>query len=366
MVNMTTSNKHIESIEPIETPMSLRKRIVLSDSDAAFINQSRETIRKIIYKEDQRVMVVVGPCSIHDPVAALDYAKRLVKMQENLPHLFLVMRVYFEKPRTNIGWKGLVNDPDMDGSCNISKGLGIARKLFSDITKLRIPIASEVLDPMTPQFYSDYISWGAIGARTTESQTHREVASGLSFPVGFKNATDGDLQVAIDAIKTSRTGHSFLGLNAYGELSTVTTFGNPDLHVVLRGGKDKPNNDRDSIAKVEKQLKENGFPLSLMVDCSHKNCLGNPEIQVNVLNDVGDQIEEGNDSITSVMIESNIKAGKQKPPTKEKKVLEYGVSVTDGCVSVDTTEAMLTKFDKKVAAKGTKKQDQVHAIEAWM
>ncbi|PMP72821.1 MAG: 3-deoxy-7-phosphoheptulonate synthase, partial [Calditerrivibrio nitroreducens] len=237
-----TTNLNVKELIPIVAPYYLRQIFPLSEDDAIFVTNSREQAKNILFGDDKRLMVVVGPCSIHDPIAAIDYATRLVNLAEKVKDkIFIVMRVYFEKPRTTIGWKGLINDPDMDGSHLISKGLGIARKLLYDITKLRLPVACEMLDTITPQYLSDMITWGAIGARTTESQPHREMASGLSFPVGFKNGTDGNLKVAVDAMLTALRPHSFLGINGEGKTSIVKTTGNRFVHIVLRGGAERPN-----------------------------------------------------------------------------------------------------------------------------
>jgi 3-deoxy-7-phosphoheptulonate synthase len=285
--------------------------------------------------------VVVGPCSIHDTEAAIEYAKRLKKLSNTVSdQLLLVMRVYFEKPRTTVGWKGLINDPDMNGTHNISKGLGIARGLLSRITAMELPVANEMLDPITPEYVADMISWGAIGARTTESQTHREMASGLSFPVGFKNGTDGNLQIAIDAMKSAQHPHSFLGINREGRTSIIQTTGNPDVHIVLRGGSRKPNYHADDICHTEEILTKNGLIPTIMVDCSHGNSNKDYNKQADVLDSVITQIEAGNNSISGVMIESFLSAGNQKLPADVSQ-LQYGVSITDACIDWSTTEKIL-------------------------
>ncbi|MFH1028931.1 MAG: 3-deoxy-7-phosphoheptulonate synthase, partial [Pseudomonadota bacterium] len=253
-----TNNLKITAITPIIAPADLRQVFPLSDRDRSFVSRSREQIKEIILRKDRRLMVVVGPCSIHDTEAAVEYAKRLSRLSKQVEdQLLLIMRVYFEKPRTTVGWKGLINDPDMDGTHLISKGLGIARGLLSRITALEVPVANEMLDPITPEYVADMISWGAIGARTTESQTHREMSSGLSFPVGFKNGTDGNLQIAIDAMKAAQHPHSFLGINREGRTSIIQTSGNPDVHIVLRGGSRKVNYHPEDIASTEESLKKN-------------------------------------------------------------------------------------------------------------
>ncbi|MCW9049714.1 MAG: 3-deoxy-7-phosphoheptulonate synthase, partial [Deltaproteobacteria bacterium] len=284
-----------------------------------------------------------------DPIAAIDYARRLAKLAQELQdQLFIIMRVYFEKPRTTVGWKGLINDPDLDGSHKISKGLGVARQLFCAITELKLPIASEMLDPITPQYLSDMISWGAIGARTTESQTHREMASGLSFPVGFKNGTDGGLKIALDAMAAACRSHSFLGINYEGRSSIVQTAGNPDIHMVLRGGEKSPNYYPEDIAKTTKLLKQKKLPSAIMVDCSHANSYKDHRRQGEVLENVVAQLIENPGTISGVMIESNLKAGNQIIP-EDLSQLKFGVSITDECVDWETTVQMLTRAFTKLA-----------------
>lgn len=344
-----TNNINVLDVTPIIAPEDLKQVFPLSLKNAAFVNQSRNRIKKILRGEDQRLMVVVGPCSIHDPSAAMDYAQRLVKLARELEdQLFIIMRVYFEKPRTTVGWKGLINDPDLDGSHQISKGLGVARQLFCAISDLGLPIASEMLDPITPQYLSDMISWGAIGARTTESQTHREMASGLSFPVGFKNGTDGGLKIALDAMGAALREHSFLGINHEGRTAIVHTAGNPDVHIVLRGGDNAPNYFPQDIAKTAALLKEKQLPSAIMVDCSHANSNKNHALQGKVLESILEQQLEFPGRITGVMIESNINAGNQSIP-EDPKQLEYGVSVTDKCVDWKTTEQMLRNAAGRLA-----------------
>ncbi|HDR47018.1 MAG TPA: 3-deoxy-7-phosphoheptulonate synthase, partial [Geoalkalibacter subterraneus] len=306
----------------------------------------------IIHQRDRRLMVVVGPCSIHDPRSAIDYAERLANLHRELSdELLLVMRVYFEKPRTTIGWKGLINDPDLNGTHQISKGLGVARRLLSSITDLELPVAGEMLDPITPHYLADLVSWGAIGARTTESQTHREMSSGLSFPIGFKNGTDGNLQIALDAMAAARHSHRFLGINNEGRSSIVHTIGNPDTHIVLRGGNDKPNYSAEDIARVEELLTRNDLNQAIMVDCSHANSRKNHDQQDQVMLDVIDQIKNGNRSICALMIESNIHAGNQ-PMKQTLSELQYGVSITDKCVDWETTERMLRHAAQQLRENG--------------
>ena len=336
-----TNNLKITGITPIIAPADLRQVFPLSAAHAGFVNRSREQLKDILQRRDPRLMVVVGPCSIHDPEAAVDYAKRLAALARRVDdQLMLVMRVYFEKPRTTVGWKGLINDPDMNGSHLISKGLGIARGLLLRITALEVPVANEMLDPITPEYVADMISWGAIGARTTESQTHREMSSGLSFPVGFKNGTDGNLQIAMDAMKAAQHPHSFLGINREGRTSIIQTTGNPDVHIVLRGGSRKVNYHAEDIALTEESLKKNGLFPTIMVDCSHGNSNKDFQQQPEVLECVVRQVMDGNNSISGVMIESNLEAGSQKIATDPGQ-LKYGVSITDACIDWSTTERVL-------------------------
>ncbi|MDO9069849.1 MAG: 3-deoxy-7-phosphoheptulonate synthase [Deltaproteobacteria bacterium] len=336
-----TNNLKITGITPIIAPADLRQVFPLSEKDRAFVSKSRERIKDIIQRRDRRLMVVVGPCSIHDTEAAIEYAERLATLSKRVENqLLLIMRVYFEKPRTTVGWKGLINDPDMNSTHLISKGLGIARGLLSRITALEVPVANEMLDPITPEYVADMISWGAIGARTTESQTHRELASGLSFPIGFKNGTDGNLQVAMDAMKAAMHPHSFLGINREGRTSIIQTSGNPDVHMVLRGGSRKVNYHPADIAHTEESLKKNGLLPTIMVDCSHGNSNKDYQKQPDVLECVVDQLLGSNTSICGVMIESNLEAGSQKIPTDIGQ-LKYGVSITDACINWSTTERIL-------------------------
>ncbi|MGH7916500.1 MAG: 3-deoxy-7-phosphoheptulonate synthase [Candidatus Binataceae bacterium] len=331
---------HVIATEPLIAPSRLKNELPVTPAMAADIIEARETVRRIIAGRDERLLCVVGPCSIHDPAAALDYAKRLVKLRRVLDHrLFLMMRVYFEKPRTTVGWKGLISDPGMDDSCDMQEGLRIARRLLLDITSLGMPAGTEMLDPITPQYIADLISWSAIGARTTESQTHREMASGLSMPVGFKNTTEGNLQAAINAIESARRPHSFLGINQDGMTATVRTTGNPDTHVVLRGGR-TPNYDERSIAECVALLDKAGLAPRVMVDCSHAQTAKDYRKQPAVLGALVEQINAGSHAIMGVMLESNIDAGNQ-PLTHNRAELRYGVSVTDPCIDWPTTEKCL-------------------------
>ena len=336
-----TTNLNVRSMTPIIAPSDLKQVFPLSEQAAEFVTQSRQQVKNIIHNRDRRLMIVVGPCSIHDPQAAIDYARRLAKLNQELAdQLLLVMRVYFEKPRTTIGWKGLINDPDLNGSHQISKGLGVARNLLCAVTNLSLPIACEMLDPITVQYLSDMVSWGAIGARTTESQPHREMASGLSFPIGFKNGTDGNLQIAVHAIDAATHSHNFLGIDRDGRTAIVETNGNPDGHMVLRGGGGKPNYDAESIAHAEGLMTKAGLQPSIMVDCSHANSYKDHDRQEEVLNNVIEQLAAGNASINSLMIESNIEADSQ-PLSDDIDALQYGMSITDKCIDWPTTERLL-------------------------
>ncbi len=349
-----TNNLKIKSITPIIAPADLRQVFPLSEEASEFVSSSRTAIKNILQGKDSRLMVVVGPCSIHDPIGAHEYAHRLATLATELSdQLFLIMRVYFEKPRTTVGWKGVINDPDMNGTHQISKGLGIARGLLSKITSHRLPIATEMLDPITPEYLADHLSWGAIGARTTESQTHRELASGLSFPIGFKNGTDGNLQIAIDAMIAALHPHHFLGINRDGLTSIVQTTGNPDVHMVLRGGK-MPNYHPEDITSTETMLKKAGLFPTIMVDCSHGNSEKNHENQPKVLNAVIDQIATGNRSISGVMIESYLEDGNQPMPN-DLAQMKYGVSITDKCISWATTEHILREAHARLKKFGGRK-----------
>lgn len=346
---MSLENSNIASIQRLVTPQQFKKQFPVNDSISAHVEQSRLTLRNILDRKDKRLIVIVGPCSVHDTKAAIDYAKRLAKLADELKDdLFIVMRVYFEKPRTTVGWKGLINDPYLDGSFQIEKGMSIGRQLMIDINELGLPIANEALDPIAPQYMQDLISWSAIGARTTESQTHREMASGLSVPIGFKNGTDGGLEVAINALQSASNGHSFLGIDDSGKVSIVHSSGNEYSHIVLRGGGGKQNYDSVNVKLTERELAANNLPSNIMVDCSHANSSKNPELQPLVLENISQQILEGNKSLIGVMLESHINAGTQAL-TADKSKLEYGVSITDGCIDWPTTESALRKLAKKLS-----------------
>jgi len=350
-----TNNLKIKSITPIIAPIDLRQVFPLSEKSGICVSNSRSDIVKILNGKDKRLMVVVGPCSIHDPKGALEYAEKLAALSKKVgEEMLLIMRVYFEKPRTTVGWKGLINDPDMNGTHQISKGLGIARGLLCKVTEMGLPVATEMLDPISPEYLADLLSWGAIGARTTESQTHRELASGLSFPIGFKNGTDGNMQIAFDAMKAALHPHSFLGVNRDGLTSIIQTNGNPDVHVVLRGGSKKPNYYPEDIAKTEEMLTKAGLNPTVMVDCSHGNSEKKYDRQPLVMKSVIDQIEAGNSSISGVMIESYLKEGNQPMPA-DPADLAYGVSITDSCINWETTEQVLLEAHERLKACGGRK-----------
>lgn len=334
------NNVNVVSQDLLLTPEEIKQRIPITEQAEETVLAGRTTMQRILDRQDPRLCLVVGPCSIHDLDAAHDYARRLKKLADEVSDtLFLIMRVYFEKPRTTTGWKGLINDPHMDDTFHVEEGLQTARSLLMDLAEMGLPTGTEALDPITPQYISDLITWTAIGARTTESQTHREMASGLSTPVGFKNGTDGNLKVAINALHSVSEPHSFLGINQYGQCAVIRTGGNRYGHVVLRGGT-KPNYDSVAIALCEKELAASNLPANIIVDCSHSNSNKDPALQPLVLSDCVHQILEGNQSIVGFMIESNIQAGNQSIP-KDLSQLKYGVSVTDPCVDWEATEKML-------------------------
>lgn len=337
----STENVNVAGYQPLMTPEALKERLPLFGATLEHVRRNRRIIRDILDRKDHRIFVVVGPCSIHDVDAALDYANRLKALADDVQDtLVLVMRVYFEKPRTSTGWKGLINDPEMNDSFKIEKGLHIGRRLLLKLSALGLPTSTEALDPISPQYLHDIITWSAIGARTTESQTHREMSSGLSSPVGFKNGTDGGLDVAINALKAVASPHRFLGIDPRGQVSVIHTRGNAHAHIVLRGGNGLTNYDAQSVAACEAACRKAGVTTNIMIDCSHANSLKKPEKQPEVFADVVQQIEQGNQSIIGVMLESNINSGRQDIPT-DLKDLKYGVSVTDGCVDWATTEQMI-------------------------
>lgn len=337
---------NVLNFDPMPSPEDIHARLPLSEQAARTVMQGRETLRNILERKDHRLFVVVGPCSIHDPVAGLDYARRLKVLADAVSEtLLLVMRVYFEKPRTTTGWKGYINDPDMDDSFHVDQGMKKARQFLHDVAEIGLPAGTEALDPISPQFIGDLIAWTAIGARTTESQTHREMASGLSTPVGFKNGTNGDVSIAINAILSSSRPHSFLGINGQGRTSIVRTRGNRYGHLVLRGGEGRPNYDTVSVRMAEQALAKAGLPPNIVIDCSHANSFKRPELQPLVMADVVNQVRLGNKSVVGVMIESNLEAGNQPIP-EDLTQLKYGCPVTDACVDWESTEKMLRDADQ--------------------
>jgi 3-deoxy-7-phosphoheptulonate synthase len=334
-------NVHVRECARLISPRQLKQEFPVSPASLKTVAEGRETVRAILQRKDRRPLVVVGPCSIHDPAGALEYAVRLQKVRDKVKdRMEIVMRVYFEKPRTTIGWKGLINDPNMDGSTDIEAGLRLACRLLGEITGMGMPAATEFLDPIVPQYTADFVTWAAIGARTTESQTHREMASGLSMPVGFKNGTDGSLQVAIDAMGAAMHPHSFVGIDQDGMTSVIRTTGNPWGHVVLRGGNKLTNYDPESIAQAAQRLGQANLSPVLMVDCSHANSGKKPEKQEDVWKSVIAQRIEGNDAIIGLMVESYLHQGTQPIPA-DKADLKYGVSVTDPCLDWDSTERLI-------------------------
>ena len=348
MNDIQVDDLNVLSEETLVTPEKLKELVPASDHALETVSGGRLAIKNILKREDPRLFLIVGPCSIHDMKAAMDYAERLKKLSDEVEDtLLLVMRVYFEKPRTTTGWKGFINDPHMNDSFNITEGLTQGRKLLVDLAEMGLPTSTEALDPVTPQYLQDLISWSAIGARTTESQTHREMASGLSSSVGFKNGTDGGLEVAINALQSVSAPHRFLGINHRGEVSVIHTRGNKHAHIVLRGGGGRPNYDSVSISICEEQLLKAGIPTNIMEDCSHANSNKDASLQPLVMNNVANQIVEGNQSIVGLMVESHLKFGNQKIP-ENLADLEYGVSVTDACVSWETTEEMIRSLRDKV------------------
>jgi 3-deoxy-7-phosphoheptulonate synthase len=332
---------NISSNRALPSPRELLTRVPRTEAQADFVAQSRNAIHRIIFGDDTRLLLVVGPCSIHDVASGREYAKHLAELSREVSdRILLVMRVYFEKPRTTTGWKGLIMDPHLDGSCDINAGLPLAREFLRTVIDLGLPTATELLDPITPQYIADLICWSAIGARTTESQTHRQMASGLSMPLGFKNGTDGSIQTAINAIKAARAPQTFLGINEDGQASAVTTRGNPNCHLVLRGGAHGPNYGANHVAAAEKLLRAAGLPAPIMVDCSHDNSGKQPERQPDVFADVLAQRLAGRDCLIGAMIESNLHAGRQPEPINGA-ALRPGVSITDACIDWGTTERVI-------------------------
>lgn len=345
----TLNNIHIQSEQVMITPAELKAKLPISDQALAFIGQARQTISDIIHRKDHRLLVICGPCSIHDIDAAKEYATRLKKLHDDYrDSLYIVMRVYFEKPRTTVGWKGFINDPHLDGSFDIELGLHKARELLCWLAELELPLATEALDPISPQYLAELFSWSAIGARTTESQTHREMASGLSMPVGFKNGTDGNLGTAINAMKAAAEPHAFMGINQEGQVALLVTQGNPDGHVILRGGK-QPNYDSVNIALAEKAMTAASLTPKLVVDCSHGNSNKDYSLQPLVAENVVHQIQEGNRSIIGIMLESHLAEGNQSSE-QPKCDMRYGVSITDACIGWDTTAELLAQCHEQLTA----------------
>ncbi|SDI99292.1 3-deoxy-D-arabinoheptulosonate-7-phosphate synthase [Ferrimonas sediminum] len=341
-------NIHIQSEQVLTTPEQLKQQLPLSEQAYRYINGARAKVADIVHKRDNRLLVVTGPCSIHDVASAKEYALKLKTLHDDLSdQMYILMRVYFEKPRTTVGWKGLINDPDMDNSFDVEKGLRNARELLIWLAELGLPVATEALDPISPQYLGELFSWSAIGARTTESQTHREMASGLSMPVGFKNGTDGKLDVAMNALQSAASGHRFMGINQAGQVALMQTQGNPDGHVILRGGK-QPNYDSVNVELCTRQLHEAGLTSRLMVDCSHGNSSKDHRRQPLVAQNVFNQIQEGNTSIIGIMLESHLKAGSQSSELP-KAEMEYGVSITDACIDWDDTEQLLRQGARELA-----------------
>ncbi|MBZ5876707.1 3-deoxy-7-phosphoheptulonate synthase [Chromohalobacter israelensis] len=348
MSEQQVNNINVLAQDVLVTPEALKREIPLSEEAERTVLEGRRTLQRILDGDDPRLVVVIGPCSIHDVEAARDYARRLRKLADEVSDsLYVVMRVYFEKPRTTVGWKGLINDPHLDDTFDIQEGLRTARRLLVELAEMGLPLATEALDPISPQYLQDCISWSAIGARTTESQTHREMASGLSSPVGFKNGTDGSLDVAVNALKSVAHPHNFLGIDQGGQVAVIRTRGNAYGHIVLRGGNGKPNYDSVSVTLAENELRAAGVTPNIMVDCSHANSNKDPSLQPLVMDNIANQILEGNTSIMGLMVESHIGWGNQKIP-EDRSQLQYGVSITDACIDWPTTETAMRSMDEKL------------------
>nr|YP_002049041.1 3-deoxy-7-phosphoheptulonate synthase [Paulinella chromatophora]ACB42831.1 3-deoxy-7-phosphoheptulonate synthase [Paulinella chromatophora] len=345
----STSDLHVVETRPLIPPYQLHKELILEGPSIVTVTQTRENIKSILQGIDERLLVIVGPCSVHDVQAARDYACRLLPLRKQYAgQLEIVMRVYFEKPRTTIGWKGLINDPHLDGTYDINTGLRLARELLLDLAQEGMPAATELLDPVVPQYIADLISWTAIGARTTESQTHREMASGLSMPIGYKNSTDGSTSIAINAMEAASKSHHFLGINLHGQVSIVTTTGNPDGHLVLRGGNSGPNYHSEAVTQAVQALSSSCLPSKVMVDCSHGNSSKDYRRQGEVLLKVAEQIRNGSRDIMGVMLESHLVEGNQ-PVTENISDLTYGKSVTDACINIERTAELLGELAEAVA-----------------
>jgi 3-deoxy-7-phosphoheptulonate synthase len=345
--HIKTSDLHVVETCPLLAPVEVKQQLPITAAIAKVVADARARIRNILNGSDRRLLVVVGPCSIHDVKSAREYAEKLAEFRNGVSDaLEIVMRVYFEKPRTTVGWKGLINDPHLNGTFDINFGIHMARELLLDVAKLGLPSATELLDPIVPQYLADLISWTAIGARTTESQTHREMSSGLSMPVGFKNGTDGSIDVAINALLSARHPHRFLGVSNEGRSSIVTTTGNPDGHIVLRGGKQGPNYDKTHVEAIAHRLSDRHLPPHMMIDCSHDNSGQDYKNQPIVLQDISEQVRNGSKHIVGVMLESHLNRGKQ--PLHDLTKLEYGKSITDGCINFEQTVEILTDLANAV------------------
>jgi 3-deoxy-7-phosphoheptulonate synthase len=337
------SSTHLAPISRLVSPDELARNFPLSTGAARFVQRARGEVQAVLRGDDPRLLAIVGPCSIHDPVAALEYAGRLVALRERLADRMLIcMRVYFEKPRTTVGWKGLINDPDLDGSCDVGRGLRLARRLLVELAELGLPAATETLDPVAPRYLADAVSWTAIGARTAESQTHRELASGLGMPVGFKNGTDGGLEIAINAIAAARAPHSYLGIDDSGHVGIVRSAGNAYAHLVLRGGRGRPNYQRPDIEAACARLERTGSCPRVVIDCSHDNSAKDHEMQAKVVSDLASQLETGGAQIAGVMLESHLVAGRQD--SSPGRPLRYGQSITDACLDFETTASLLERL----------------------
>ncbi len=347
-----TDDLRIREIKELVPPSHVLRDLSVTEKAAKTVVEARQEVHRVLHGADDRLVVIIGPCSIHDVKAAKEYASRLGEARQKLAReLIIIMRVYFEKPRTTVGWKGLINDPKLNGSFSINEGLRVARQLLLEINEIGVPVGCEFLDMITPQYIGDLVSWGAIGARTTESQVHRELASGLSCPVGFKNGTDGNIRIAVDAIRAAQAPHHFLSVTKGGHSAIVSTTGNEDCHVILRGGK-QPNYDAENVAAAAKGLAEAGIPARLMIDFSHGNSSKNPQKQVEVGHDVAGQIAAGDERIFGIMMESHLKPGRQD--LLPGKPLQYGVSITDGCIGWDESRAMLQELADAVGKRRVK------------
>lgn len=349
-----TQDIHVYEIKPLQSPAQVKRKNPMNEITNETVIESRNVIKRMLRGKDNRMLAIVGPCSIHDPKAANEYAQRLAVLSKEVEdQIFLVMRTYFEKPRTTVGWKGLVNDPHLNGRADIEAGIELARDILQKITDLGVPVATEFLDPIVPQYISDLVTWAAIGARTTESQTHREMSSGLSMPVGFKNSTDGNLEIAINALRSARSPHRFLGVDQEGRLAQVQTSGNVWGHIILRGGNGGPNYDIENVKTAVEMLNKHNLPPYVMVDCSHANSNKNHELQADVWNYCIEQRMAGHQGLFGMMVESHLKAGNQKVPADMSELqdpaqLEYGVSITDACIDWDTTEELIRNAHSKL------------------